>query len=293
MSIVSSKVKIYSNSTLTNLVATVNGTTELTQILTVTGLNPSTQYWAVAEATDNNSLTGYSSAQMFTTAGISYVFSNESVEYEPSYDSLAVYVEVGPSSLVFTECGVQFALSSDFSGTLITASDSADHLNQTVTGFSEHTTYYYRFFATTAEYGTQYYVPTNNSITTMYDEPVLTITASGITDNEASLTFSYTGNYPIDTQTYRGITAYYVKDGSGEQGIDIQFSTLDNGVPETIRLTGLEPNTTYYVEMDAEYYTNEVTQLITFTTLAARPVVTIKGVSDITPTSANIAIKIQ
>lgn len=294
MSIVSSKVKIYSNAALTNLVATVNGTTSLTQTLTVTGLNSSTQYWAVAEATDDNNLTGYSVAQMFTTAGASYVFSNETVEYESSYDTLFVGVDVGPSGMTFTECGVQFALNSDFSGTLITATNNNNFFSDDVTGFSEHTTYYYRFFATTAAYGTQYYTPTNNSITTHYDEPTMSITASAITDNEASLTFSYIGGYPLDTVNYSNISAYFMVDGgSPSSATYVQFATLDNNVPETLNLTGLQPNTRYYVEMDLDFYDGELTQTTTFTTLVARPSVAITGVTNITPSGADVGISIS
>lgn len=294
MSIVSTKVKIYSNEALTNLVATVNGTTSLTQTLTITGLNSSTTYWAVAEATDNNNLTGYSVAQMFTTAGASYVFSNETVQYESSYDTLFVGVDVGPSGMTFTECGVQFALNSDFSGTLITATNNNNFFSGDVTGFSEHTTYYYRFFATTTEYGTQYYTPTNNSITTHYDEPTLGITASSVTDNTASLTFSYTGNYPIDTVNYSDVHAYYMVDGASPSSATyLQFATLDNNVPETLHLSGLQSNTTYYVEINVDFYDGEVTQSITFTTLGARPSVAITGISNITPSGADVGISIS
>jgi len=292
MSIVSSKVKIYSNAALSNLVATVNGTTSLTQTLTVTGLNSSTQYWAVAEATDDNNLTGYSVAQMFTTAGASYVFSNETVEYESSYDTLFVGVDVGPSGMTFTECGVQFALTSDFSGNLITATNNNNFFSGDVTGFSEHTTYYYRFFATTAAYGTQYYAPQNNTITTHYDEPTLAITASAITDNEASLTFSYTGDYPIDTVNYSDVHAYYMVNG-GSTYTTLQFARLDNNVPETLHLTGLQANTTYFVEINVDFYDGEVTQSITFTTLGARPSVAITGISNITPSGATVGLSIS
>ncbi len=292
MAITSSRVKIYSNSTLTNLVTTVNGTTSLTQAITVSNLNSSTTYWAVAEATDNNNLTGYSVAQMFTTAGASYVFSNETVEYESSYDTLFVGVDVGPSGMTFTECGVQFALTSDFTGNLITATNNSNYFSGDVTGFSEHTTYYYRFFATTAAYGTQYYTPQNNTITTHYDEPILGITASSVTDNTANLTFSYTGNYPIDTVNYSDVHAYYMVDG-GSTYTTLQFAILDNNVPETIHLSGLQPNTTYFVEINVDFYDGEVTQSITFTTLGARPSVTITGVTDITPNSATIGLSIS
>lgn len=290
MSIVSSKVKIYSNAALTNLVATVNGTTSLTQALTVTGLNSSTQYWAVAEATDNNGLTGYSASQTFTTSGASYVFSNETVEYESSYDTLFVSVDVGPSSFTFTECGVQFSTNSDFSGTLITGTNNNNYFSGDVSGFSEHTTYYYRFFATTAAYGTQYYEPQGNTITTHYAEPTLTITSSNITDTTATVTFLYTGNMPVDAQAMSG--AIGRRDGQGTP-IALQFDHLTAGVPEVMNFSGLAPNTIYDVTWDVAYYDDEVSQIHSFLTLASRPSVAITGITNITPSGATVGLTIS
>ena len=294
MSIVSSKVKIYSNAALTNLVATVNGTTSLTQTLTVTGLNATTNYWAVAEATDDNGLTGYSAAQMFTTAAASYVFTNDSVEYENDFDTLFAAVDVaGPIDAHFTECGVQFALASDFSGTLITGSNTtspANFFSGNVTGFAEHTTYYYRFFATSTEYGTQTYVPQNNTITTHYDEPTLTISSSNVPDTTATVTFLYSGNMPVDAQSMDGTLGR--RDGQGATTI-LQFDHLTAGVPEVMNFSGLTPNTEYAVTWDVAYYDGEVSQIHYFTTLGARPSVAITGVTNITPSGADVGISIS
>ena len=294
MSIVSSKVKIYSNAALTNLVATVNGTTSLTQTLTVTGLNATTNYWAVAEATDNNGLTGYSAAQMFTTAAASYVFTNDSVGYDSNYDTLSASVNVsGPLDAHFTECGVQFALTSDFSGTLITGSNTtspANFFSGNVTGFAEHTTYYYRFFATSTEYGTQTYAPQNNTVTTHYDEPTLTISSSNVTDTTATVTFLYTGNMPVDSNEMSGLIAR--RDGQGSP-INVQFEHLVAGTPMPVSLSGLVPNTEYAVTWDVAYYDDEVSQVHYFTTLSARPSVAITGVTNITPSGADVGISIS
>lgn len=285
MSIVSSKVKIYSNSALTNLVATVNGTTSLTQTLTVTGLNSSTQYWAVAEATDNNGLTGYSVAQMFTTAAVNYIFSNYDVKYESDYDTLEVVVDVGPSSFTFTECGVQFSLTSDFSGNLITATNNNNFFSGDVTGFAEHTTYYYRFFATTAAYGTQYYAPQNNTITTNYDEPTLSVSATNITDISADFLLNYSGGYPVSN--LRLAIAPH-----GGQWQDIQIENMSGTQSGNIPYT-LLPNTQYDLELSCDFYDGEVTQSITFSTLGARPSVAITGVTNITPSGADVGISIS
>lgn len=285
MSIVSTKVKIYSNDTLTNLVTTVNGTTSLTQTLAVTGLNSSTNYWAVVEATDNNNHTGYSVAKMFTTAAVNYIFSNYEVNYESDYDTLEVGVDVGPSSLTFTECGVQFALTSDFSGNLIIATNNNNFFSGDVTGFAEHTTYYYRFFATTAAYGTQYYAPQNNIITTNYNVPTLSVSATNITDISADFLLNYSGSYPVSN--LRLAIAE-----SGGQWQDIQIDNMSGTQSGHIPYT-LLPNTQYDLELSCDFYDGERTQSATFTTLASRPSVAITGVTNITPSGADVEISIS
>lgn len=293
MAIVSSRVKIYSDVSLTQLVATVAGTTAASQTIAVTGLNPSTNYWAVAEATDNNGLTGYSVAQSFSTSAATYVFSGYGVSYSSSYDTLDVDIQVSCSGATFTACGIQFSTTSDFSGSIISGvntSGAADDFVGEVSGFSEHTLYYYRYYATSTQYGTQYYSPTpNNTITTHYDEPTLTIGHSNVTDTTATVTFTYTGNMPVD---YTAMSAI-IKAAGAQSGIDVQFDHLVAGTPMPVTLSGLTPNTTYTTSWDVDYYDGEVSQFDSFQTLAARPNVLISGVSNITPSGATIGITIS
>lgn len=298
MAIASTIVRIYSDALCQNLVTSASGTTDLTQTINVSGLNPSTTYYAKAFATNTDNLTGESAVYSFSTAATGYVFSNHYVSYESSFDTLEVGVDVaGPSGTHFVECGVEFCTNSQFSGNVISASNTtspANFFSGDVTGFAEHTTYYYRFFADSTEYGYQTFTPTNNTITTLYDEPTLGITASSVTDTTAAVTFSYTGNYPIDTVNYSDVHAYYmVNGGSPSSATYLQFATLDNNVPETLNLSGLTPNTTYFVEINVDFYDGEVTQSITFNTLGATPVVTITGVSNITPSGADISITVS
>lgn len=302
MAIASTIVRIYSDALCQNLVTSASGTTSLTQTVSVSGLNASTTYYAKAFATNTDNLTGESAVFSFSTAATGYVFSNYSVEYENDFDTLFAAVDVaGPAGTHFIECGVEFCTNSQFSGNVISASNTsspADFFSGDVTGFAEHTTYYYRFFADSTEYGYQTFAPQNNTITTLYDEPTLTITASSVTDVTAAVTFSYVGNYPVDTTTYSNMNAFYKVDGSGTTPITLQFRDLDNNVPETLYFSGLTPNTTYYVEWNVEMYSGEtyekeITQAITFTTLGATPVVTITGVSNITPSGADINLNIS
>ena len=292
MSIVSSRVKIYSDVSLTQLVATVNGSTSAVQSLVVTGLNPSTNYWAVAEATDSNGLTGYSAAQAFATAAATYVFQGV-VGYSSAYDTLDCDIQVSCAGATFTACGIQFSTTSDFSGSIISGSNTtppADDFVDEVSGFAEHTTYYYRYFATSNEYGTQYYAPPANTITTHYAEPVLSISHSNVTDTTAIVSCTYTGNMPVDPLAMNGQIVRH--DGQGSP-IPLQFDHLVAGTPENFNLSGLSPNTQYDVEWNVEYYDGEITQSDSFTTLAARPSVSITGVTNITPSGATVGISIS
>lgn len=293
MSIVSTQVKIYSNADCTDqyLVATVAGTTSLTQSIVVTGLSASTNYWAKAFATDNNGLIGESLAQSFATAATTYIFSNDTVEYESSYDTLFVGVDVtGPAGATFTECGVQFCTSSDFSGQLISASNTsgaANFFSGDVTGFAENTTYYYRFFATTTEYGTQTYEPegSRNSITTRYAEPVLSVSVSNVTDTSAVYTINYSGNWPV-TNLSLAIAE------RGGQWQDIQIDNMPGTQTAIIPYT-LTPNTTYDLELACDYYDGNPTESCSFTTLAARPSLSITSISNITPSGATVNLSIS
>lgn len=165
MAITSSNIKIYSDGLCTQLVKTVDGTTEAVQNISVTGLSEHSNYWAKASATNTDSLTGTSSAYQFQT---------------------------------------------------------------------------------------------------LWNEPVITVTSSNVTQTSATLTFTYTGNYPIDTSNYSDVHATFGVDG--QSGTDVQFGVLQNGTPEVLNLTNLAPNTTYYADFAVDYYDGEVTDYITFTT---------------------------
>lgn len=293
--IASSRVKIYSDVSLTQLVATVNGSTAASQAIAVTGLNPSTNYWAVAEATDSNGLTGTSAAQTFATSAATYVFSGSGVTYSSSYDTLDVDIAVACQGATFTACGIQFSTTSDFSGSIISGVNTTPPANDfvdEVSGFSEHTTYYYRYYATSTEFGTQYYAPTGNTVTTRYDEPVVTcgITSGTITDTNATAWINYAGNYPV-TNLSLTITAQ----GGSAEYIQIQnMSGLQGGLDLTQNLGHpLTPNTTYTLQGTADYYTPIPPATATFTTLPARPSIVISSVSDITPSGATVNISIS
>lgn len=287
--IVSSKIQVYSDSQCTQLVATVSGTTAASQTLNVTGLNPNTTYYVVASAIDNNGLEGFSSVANFTTASANYSFVG-SVGYSSVYDTLDAEVTATCAGATFTACGIEFATNSQFTGTLISGQYAGPTFDDEITGFAENTTYYYRYFATTTEAGTQYHVPQNNTITTRYDEPTLTITHSNVSDTSAVITLTYNGNYPIDINN---MNATVREHGGGGTPIGLELDNMTTGVPEAFTITSLTPNTQYDIEWNVDYYTGEITQNDTFTTYPSRPTVTIGSITNITPSSATIPITIS
>lgn len=290
MAITSSAVKIYSDAACQNLVATFNGTTAASQAISITGLSAETTYYARAEATDSNGLTGFSAVQSFATAATGYTWTGAGVTYSSTYDTLDVDIQAHCAGATFTQCGIEFSTNSHFTGTIISDYKVSDDYVDDISGFAEHTTYYYRYFATTTEYGTQYYTPQNNIITTHYDEPTLTITPSNITDTTATISLLYTGNMPVDVSA---MSAVYVVHNSQQSPTYLQLDNLTAGTPEVFNLSGLTPNTQYDISWDVDYYTGEVSQIATFTTYAARPTVTISSISNPTPSGATVNITIS
>ncbi len=287
MAITSSSLKIYSDAACQNLVATFAGTTAASQTISVTGLTSDTTYYVKAEATNSDSLTGYSSVQSFTTAAASYVFVG-TVSYSSAYNYLDVDLQVSCAGCTFTECGIEFSTNSNFTGNVIRASNTTPPANDfvdEVSGFSENTLYYYRYFAD-GTYGPQ----TSHvySITTHYNQPTVVVGANNITDTAADYSISYTGNYPVtNLQLWIGTTGASVSTYRDIQ-IENMSGTQTGHIPYT-----LAPNTSYTLRGTYEYYGSTMAQIGTFTTLSATPVCVISTITDITPTSANIHLTIS
>ena len=254
---------IYSDSALTQVVMVIDGTAADTQLINVTGLTPNTYYWALVTATDAQGNEGTSQPEMFRT--VLYTFSGD-VEFTQDYATLQALVNVTCQGATFTETGIQFSTTPDFSGNIITGSNTtppADSFSGDVAGFAANTLYYYRFYAV-SDYGTQYYTPLFNEITTMYAPPVLSITEVESTPFSLTLSFLYSGDYPYEGYYNCAIGR---ADGTGTP-IDINLDRLHANTPKVVTIPNLAVGCEYVVTWDVEYYHNEVSTIQYFITQA-------------------------
>ena len=191
-----------------------------------------------------------------------------------TYDTVFFDVAVSYGAANFTLCGVQLCTNPDFTGQIISASAYNYKYSGIISDLEENTIYYYRYFAESTEFGYATYTPNNNSFKTNYASPVLTISHDNVTDTTASVSFTYVGNYPINTQAMSGVIST-----AGQSPITVQFDHLAVGVPEVVNLSGLTPNTVYDVSWDVEYYNDEASAIDSFTTS--------QRVADVTLTNVN------
>lgn len=259
----STTLTIYSDAELTQVVAEIDGTTADTQTINVTGLTPDTFYWAKVTATDAQGNEGDSEARQFKTAV--YEFTGR-VYYTGEYDTLHASVQVTCTGATFNETGIEFSTSPYFDGEIIRGNNTtapADTFNGNVAGFAEDTLYYYRYYAV-SDFGTQYYTPTPNTITTRIAPPVLTVTEVSSSPDTLTLSFLYSGHYPYD--------GYYscvigLADDS-EQPIPIDLDNLHPNRPEVVTVSGLQVGSEYVVSWDVNYYEDEVSVVEYFHTQA-------------------------
>jgi len=254
---------VYADNGHSQIVWQQHGTNEDTQTMTVTGLRPDTFYWATVTATDAQGNEGESQTRQFKTA--IYEFTG-TVSYTGDYDTLHATVQVTCNGATFTETGIEFSTSPDFEGDVISANNTtapADTFNGNVSGFAENTLYYIRYYAT-SDFGTQYYTPTPNTITTRIAPPVLTITEVSSTPDTLTLSFLYSGLYPYD--------GYYscmigLADDSG-QPIPVDLDNLQPNTPEIVTVENLRVGSEYFVSWDVNYYEDEVSAVEYFHTQA-------------------------
>jgi len=248
----------------------------------LTGLSPNTTYYVRAYAT-NSVGTSYGNEQSFTTLDGLPVLTTSMVSGITATTATCGGNITSDGGFAVTARGVCWGKSPN---PTITNAHTTDGTGTGVfisnlTGLSPNTTYYVRAYATNSQ-GTSY--GNEQSFTTLDGLPVLTTSmVSGITATTATCGGNITsdGGFAI---TARGvcwsispnptITDAHTTDGTGT-GVFIS------------NLTGLNPNTTYYVRA---YATNSVGTSYgneqIFTTQDGLPILTTNTVSSITETTA-------
>lgn len=136
-----------------------------------------------------------------------------------------------------------------------------------ITGLSEHTNYWAKAEATNSDSLTAESVA--YPFQTLYSEPVISVVASNVTQTTATLTYSYTGNYPLDTSNYTGVSGSYWPQNNPSAIQYVQFYNLTPSTSDVFNLTGLTAGTTYVADFNVDYYDGEVSQQTVFTTTAA------------------------
>jgi len=257
------KLKLYSDPELTHVEAefTASGTTS-PQTIPMSGLDSATRYYAVAYATDDNGVTGQSEPIQFRTLEASVTVSGY-VRYGATYDVLQYDVQyTDGDNYTLVAKGVEFSTQMDFHSdvqTFVYPSGATGWQN--ASPFDANTLYYFRFFSEFEEIGRVYGQPDQNTITTMYAMPVFTIITDSVGENDAQITISYTGDYPIDYNSLQGS----VVGGTGDV-MSLQLDNLTPTHPETITLSGLDASTLYEVEVWMRYYDTYAEAYSSFTT---------------------------
>lgn len=257
------KLKLFSDRELTHQEAEFIASGVISpQTIEMTNLNSATTYYAVAYATDGNGVTGQSEPSSFRTRE-SFVSVRGQVDFTMHYDTLkyVVYTRDDERYTLVAE-GVEFCTFMDFHNNVQTFYYTGDGSQyQNASPFEAHTLYYYRFFAEYEEIGRIYEQPGENYITTMYAMPVFNIYTNNVGENNAEVTITYTGDYPIDYNSLRGSVV-----GATGDIFTLQLDALTPTHPETITLSGLNAGTLYEVEVWMNYYTTTAEAYETFTT---------------------------
>jgi hypothetical protein len=262
------------------------GTGTGTFTINLSSLNPNTSYYITAFASNLNG-TSYGNQLSFTTPSLGIpALSTDVVTNISTTTALSGGNVTDDGGITVTVRGICWSTSSNptTANSMVTSGSGIGAFTANLTGLSQLTTYYVRAFATNAQgtaYGNQQTFVTNSL-------PLATITTSPIT----SISFTSAksgGNVTNDggsTVTSRGICW----GTSPNPTTANSFVTNGTGTGVfTSNLTGLTPNTTYYVRAFAinsggTVYGNQYS----FTTLSlALPTLTTNAISGITISTAN------
>ena len=248
----------------------------------ITGLQPNTRYYVRAYAT-NSAGTAYGTQRYFNTLVPTPTVSTSTIS-DISYTSATCGGEVTNEGFTaVTARGVCWSTSQNPSvnDSHTVDSSGAGSFTSTLTGLQPNTTYYVRAYVTNND-GTVYGEQRN--FTTLVATPsVTTASISDITCTTATCggNVTYEG---ISAVTERGVCWSASQNPTINDSLTVDSSGLGNF---TSHITGLQPNTHYYVRAYAANSAGTVYGAQrNFTTLVATPSVTTASVSDITRTTA-------
>lgn len=264
---------------------TSDGTGMGTFSSSITNLTYNTTYYLRAYAT-NSKGTSYGEEKTFTTSKLAPTITTTEVTSITTNSAISGGNVTSDGGATVTARGVCYGTSQNptISGTHTSDGNGSGEFTSTLTDLTANTTYYVRAYATNSE-GTSY--GAQKTFTTTQSTSLPEVTTYQIT--EIGATTATCGGYVVSdggsTVTSRGVcwstehnpvlnTNYMTHDGSGTG----EF---------TSSITGLSPNTTYYVRA---YASNSVGtnygEEKSFTTNDGLPVVTTAEVTSITQTTA-------
>lgn len=251
----------------------------------ITNLTYNTTYYLRAYAT-NSKGTSYGEEKTFTTSKLAPTITTTEVTSITTNSAISGGNVTSDGGATVTARGVCYGTSQNptISGTHTSDGNGSGEFTSTLTDLTANTTYYVRAYATNSE-GTSY--GAQKTFTTTQSTSLPEVTTYQVT--EIGATTATCGGYVVSdggsTVTSRGVcwstehnpvlnTNYMTHDGSGTG----EF---------TSSITGLSPNTTYYVRA---YASNSVGtnygEEKSFTTNDGLPVVTTAEVTSITQTTA-------
>lgn len=251
----------------------------------LTSLSYNTTYYVRAYAT-NSKGTSYGDEKVFTTSKLAPTVTTAEATSVTTNSAVTGGNVTSDGGASVTARGVCWSTSQNptISGNHTTDGNGTGEFTSSLTGLEENTTYYVRAYATNSE-GTSY--GSQKSFTTSQNTSLPSVTTYQVSDVTA--TTATCGGYVVSdggaTVTSRGVcwstshnpvlnTNYMTNDGSGTG----EFSSS---------ITGLSPNTTYYVRAYASNSAGtNYGEEKTFTTNDGMPVVTTAEVTGIAQTTA-------
>jgi hypothetical protein len=271
----------YGTSTALGQLSPLQTTMAASHGVTLTGLNPGTEYYFVAQSTGADGATGYSTVMNFTTTGTQTtpppVISNVvATSVSNTSETITWTTDQASSSLVNYGVTTTYTLASTLNPALVTAH------SVTLTGLTPGTLY--DFDVVSANSLTLSSTSSNATFTTTGTAPgpvISNITSSGVMSGTATI------NWTTD-QASTSVVNYGTTTGYGTTSSSAALVTT-----HSVTLTGLTPSTTYDFDVASANAANTTTTSTngTFTTTsnsAPPPVISYLSYWGITASEATI-----